>query len=107
MQHFDNPGDPVLESDPGRELAEEFCETLKIDRRPGEFIVRYVGTILEDHPSPTENAQARGHRTVRLYRIFESRIRDAFLTNRLMMTAEKYTDDHLRERAAKDGRMPS
>ena len=104
LQHFKEADDSVLESDPGRELAEELTETLKINLSPEEFNYKLVGTILENDPSPAENVHAKGHPTVRVYRLFESHIADASLASALMMKSEGHSNDDLRECALEDAR---
>lgn len=104
IQHFNTAGDLVLESDPCRELAEEFSETLKIDLSPDGFNFRLAGTILENDPSPAENIHAKGYPTVRIYRIFESRIPDDSLAHPLVVNSERYSNDNLRDLALEDAR---
>ena len=104
IRHFNHAGDAVLESDPYRELAEEFSEALKIHLKQDQFNYRLVGTLLEKDPSPAENIHARGYPTVRVYRIFESRILDNSLAHALVMNSERYSNDNLRDLALEDAR---
>jgi hypothetical protein len=104
LQHFGQPNDPVLESDPGRELVEEFNDALKMNWRAEQFAYRPVGIVLENDPSPTENLCARGCPTVRIYRIFESRLVDAALINAVLMNSKSQSNEHLKELALEDAR---
>jgi hypothetical protein len=104
IQHFIHAGDAALESDPCRELAEEFSETLKIHLKPDQFDYRLVGTLFEKDPSPAENVHARGYPTVRIYRIFESRIQDPSLAHALVMNSERYSNESLQSLALENAR---
>ncbi len=66
-----------LESDPGRELAEEFAATLGVELRPDQYVCKPIRTVFEDTPVPTGNMYAFGKPTVRVYRVFEALIRDS------------------------------
>jgi hypothetical protein len=104
LQSFRQPSDPALESDPGRELVEEFSDALKMDFRADPFTYKPVGIVVENDPSPTENIYARGGPTVRIYRIFESRLVDAALINAMLMNSKSQSNKNLRELALKDAR---
>lgn len=97
LEQFKNATGSILECDPRRELTEEFTEALGIDLKPDQYTYRAVGTIVEDYPSATENAHARGQPTVRLYHIFEARILDSALSAAMLASSETSSDQHLRE----------
>src|SRR5215207_6754898 len=69
IQHFNHVDDPVLETDPARELAEEFADVLKINLQPEQYICKPLTTVIKNDPAPTENIHTRGIPTVRVYRI--------------------------------------
>ena len=94
--------DAVLESDPLRELTEEFAGTLKVNLQPDQFTYQAVGIVVEDHPSATEYFHARGYPTARIYRIFEARILDLSLASALTRNSEDCSDDDLRDLALQD-----
>lgn len=98
------PEDAILESDPGRELTEEFAEALKAKLRPDQYAYRPVGTVIEDRPAPTRNIHARGHPTVRVYRVFEAQILDPFLWHAMLANSGSYSSDDLYRLALKDAR---
>lgn len=104
LRHFDRSHDPVLESDPRRELAEEFAETMGVELESAQYACRKLGTLLEEHPSPTENLHAAHFPTVRIYRIFEARILDPSLASLIHHKSKKCTDQELRERALEDSK---
>jgi hypothetical protein len=102
FRNFDNS---VLESDPTRELAEEFADALEISLKPNQYTLKPLGTVVEDHPAPTENIHARGHLTVRIYRIFEARILDSSLSHAMLTNSESYSNRDLQELALENVRQ--
>jgi hypothetical protein len=99
LQYLDDAEADVLESDPRRELTEEFTEIMGIHLKPDQYTYQSIGTVVENHPTPTDNFYARGYPTVRIYRIFESRILDPSLASALMRNSDSYSDKDLRELA--------
>jgi hypothetical protein len=104
LQHLTDVDDPVLESDPARELAEEFAEALAISLKPNQYRQRPVGIVVENRPAPTHNLRAPGYSTARIYRIFEARILDASLSRAMLANSERYSDQDLHEQALADAR---
>jgi hypothetical protein len=104
LQHFSQANDSLLESDPTRELSEEFAGVLEINLSSDQFVCKPVGTIVEDSPSPTENIYARGSHTARIYRIFEARILDPTLSRVMLVNSEGRSDQELLELALEDAR---
>jgi hypothetical protein len=99
LQHLEDEEDIELESVPHRELAEEFAETIKVYLNEHQYTVRPVGFVIENSPVRTENIDARGQLTVRIYRIFEVNILD-FTLGRVMLTVNNlYSDQDLGTRA--------
>ncbi len=96
LRHFHSLTDSSLETDPTRELTEEFADTLGIELKQDQYTYRAVGTILEDHPTPTKNSHAVGYSTARIYRIFEARILDAGLASAMIKNSESCSDHDLR-----------
>lgn len=104
LQHFGQANDPVLESDPRRELVEEFADALKMHLNASQFTYKTAGMMFENDPLPTENFYARGYPTVRVYRIFEARVLDGSLAHAMMRNSENYSNHDLQERALEDAR---
>lgn len=104
LEHLSQPNDLVLESDPARELTEEFAETLGIELKRDQYTSQAVGTIVEGLPSPTENTHSRGRATTRIYRIFEVHIIDPSLTSAMVKNNKGCSDEDLRELALQDSR---
>jgi hypothetical protein len=92
----------VLETNPARELAEEFASALKVDLKPEQYGCRPVAIVVEQQALPTENFYARGRPTVRMYRVFEASITDPTLMVALMNNSASLADQDLRNLALKD-----
>jgi hypothetical protein len=104
IQHLSLVDDPILETDPIRELVEEFADALKVDLRPGQYELKPIGLVVEDSPDPTQNFYSRTSPTVRVYRIFEAHIIDSSLINRMIKNNGKPSDQDLQELALTDKR---
>ncbi|HEX5840115.1 MAG TPA: hypothetical protein VFY26_19920 [Anaerolineales bacterium] len=102
IQHLSHVHDPVIETDPTRELTEEFADALKISLKPNQYIHTPVETVIEDHPAPTDNVYARGISTARVYRIFEASITDPSLIRTMLKNSEGMSDRDLCELAMDD-----
>ena len=102
IEHFSRVDSPVLETDPGRELAEEFADALKINLRQDQYIQKPVAIVVEDDPAPTENIHAKGILTVRVYRIFEATISDPSLAHTIMINSESLSHQDLCDLALED-----
>jgi len=48
----------------GRELVEEFAETLRRDLKPQQYVCKPLTTIVENEATPTDNIHAKGIPTV-------------------------------------------
>ena len=105
IQHLSHDDDPVLETNPTRELAQEFAEALKVDLMPEQYVCERMGTIVENEPSPTGNFYTKGAPTVRVYRIFEASITDASLAHVLLNTSMNVSDQKLCELALEDAQQ--
>jgi hypothetical protein len=101
LQHITLDNDHVIETDPTRELVEEFADTLAINLKPDQYVCKPVTTIVENKATPTANIHARGVPTVRIYRIFEASIIDLSLTQVMLMSGGLSHQD-LYERSSAD-----
>jgi len=104
FEHFNRVDDPILETDPGRELTEEFGDALKMSLKPNQYSQRPIATVVEDDPAPTENVHARGFPTARVYRIFEATIPDSPLAQAMLENSASISDQDLCELTLKDAR---
>jgi len=95
VQHLTQDGNPILETDPGRELAEEFADALKIKLKSVQYIQKPVATVVEDNPAATENIHAEGALTARVYRVFEATITDSSLALAMITNSEALSDADL------------
>ena len=102
IQHLSRVDDPILETNPTRELIEEFDDALKVNLQPEQYSYKPVGTVVEDNPSPTENTNASGYPTVRVYRIFEANILESTLAQLMITNSERISHNDLCELALAD-----
>jgi len=102
IEHINHVDDPIIETGPERELAEEFADALKITLSPGQYSHKPVATVVEDDPAPTENISAEGVPTVRVYRIFEAHISDTSLAHAMMKNSERVANQDLHKLALED-----
>ncbi len=94
-RYQENPQD--LESDPTRELTEEFLDTLGILLSPDQFTCTQLGIVVENQPSPTSNVRAAGASTARVYWTYEAEILDPDLCQAMLVNSEEHPAHVLRE----------
>jgi len=92
----------VIETDPCRELEEEFSESVGITLLPEQYSYRPVGISVQDRPAPTTNRRLPGASTVRIYRIFEVVIRDHGIHEVLSEKSRRFTDEEMHALAEAD-----
>jgi hypothetical protein len=102
IKHFEAADNSVLETQPMRELTEEFSDTLKINLKPEQYSYKPVATVVKDAASPTENIHATGIPTVRVYRIFEAHIVESSLQQSMLTNSEGIFHNDLCELALDD-----
>ena len=102
LQHLANTQDTYLESDPHRELLEEFAEVLDLHLEREQYTCRSGGFVIENHPAPTTNAYARGQPTLRIYRIFEVQVIDERLCAAMLKGSRQFSDQDLGRLALQD-----
>lgn len=99
LHAFGQENDAELESNPTRELIEEFEDTLGIVLRPSQYEIKPVGSVLENEPVPTWNVHASSYPTVRIYRIFETRVLDPDLCRAMEDNSQAFPSNVLRRLA--------
>jgi hypothetical protein len=104
LGQFANEDDSILETTPKRELEEELADTLGIALKPEQYSCKPLKTMVENNPAATDNVHARGHATVRVYRVFEARILDPALGRLISEESEQLSNQSLRERARGNAR---
>jgi hypothetical protein len=102
LHHLKDEEDIDLETEPDRELTEEFFETIKVKLNPGQYTVQPQGFVIENNPVRSENAYARGQLTVHLYRIYEVQIVDPTLSRILLTISNLYSDGEVAALAQQD-----
>src|SRR5512139_2177776 len=55
LRHLEDEEDIELETEPDRELTEEFFETIKVKLHPGQYSVKPLGFVIENSPVHTGN----------------------------------------------------
>jgi hypothetical protein len=105
IDHLKQADDLFLETDPQRELEEEFYDSLKIKLTPNDYLCRPFGTILEENPTPTDNIHARGSPTARIYRLFEAKITNPYLARVLLENSERFSEGDLSDLALENARQ--
>jgi hypothetical protein len=102
LHHLKDEEDIDLETEPDRELMEEFFETIKAKINPGQYTVQPQGFVIENNPVRSENANARGQLTVHLYRIYEVEIVDPTLCRIMLTISQMYSDQEVGALARQD-----
>jgi hypothetical protein len=105
LAHLNRDDDPVLDSDPGRELREEFNDALKITLRADQYSCVPAGLVVQDEPLVTDNPRAWGYPTARIYRVFEAFITDPRLVQTIMDNCQRVSELDLRALAEKDAAL--
>ncbi len=104
LQHLVDEADAVLDSSPARELTEEFADALGINLRPDQYRPVPAGIVIEDQPTPTDNLRAPGYNTVRIYRIYETRLVDNSISELMLANSQRYSDQDMHLQALADFR---
>jgi len=91
-----------IESEPDRELTEEFMETINVKLNAGQYTVQPLGFVVENKPVRSKNDYALGQLTVHLYRVFRVEILDPMLCRVVWSISQLYSDQDLGERALKN-----
>ncbi|HSM72958.1 MAG TPA: hypothetical protein VK851_15580 [Anaerolineales bacterium] len=102
IEQLGQDDDPILETDPIRELVEEFDDALGLKLKPEQYTCKPVATVVENDPTPTDNVHAEGVPTVRVYRIFEVIISDSTLMDTMLANNEMISNQELCKLALKD-----
>jgi hypothetical protein len=108
LRNLDQENGGNLDSDPSRELMEEFDDALGFQLKTEHYAVKPVRIVVENEPAPTTNVHVAGRLTARIYRIYEVQLRDLALSNLMIANSEKHSQQVMRrlvlEDAQKGGR---
>jgi len=94
----------ALETNPVRELAEEFHDTLGFHLEAAHYSLQLAGMAVEGQPAPSTNLHASGSPTVRVYRIDHVEIQEPALQALMLINSQKHSTSVLREMALEDVR---
>ena len=92
----------ILDSSPEHELAEEFEDLLKIKMTLTQYHLKRRELIIEDLPDETDNINAQGLPTVRIYYLFEAKIKDPEIIKMMLENCREYSDEDLQKMAIDD-----
>ena len=105
VDHFCRNDDSIIETDPVRELTEEFEDALRLSLKSEQYSYKPVATVVENDPTPTDNIHAGGAPTVRVYRIFEITISDSKLIDTFLANSERVSNKYLSDLAIQDAQI--
>jgi len=92
----------ILNSNPERELFEEFEDTLNIRLTRDQYQLKPRGIIVEGQPIKTDSVRAAGLLTARIYYIFDAWVDTPELVKRMVANSEQYSDADLQKIAWDD-----
>ena len=92
----------LLDSDPVRELVEEFEDTLGFPLQSRQYSISPVGLVVEHEPAPSASLRAAGNPTVRIYRIDHVVILDPGLCQMMVRNSMDHTASVLRGKVELD-----
>jgi hypothetical protein len=105
LRQLGQKANSALESDPSRELHEEFEDTLRVHLSSEQYTLKYIRIILENEPSPTAIVHAAGTPTVRIYRIDEVLIDDPNLCKLMIANSQAHTRQIMEHLALEDAQQ--
>jgi hypothetical protein len=92
----------VVDSDPVRELQEEFEDTLGIELQLEQYSTAFERIVVEKEPTPTRNIHVVGSATVRIYRIDAVHINDPDVCKMMIANSETRPEKVLKQMALAD-----
>jgi hypothetical protein len=92
----------MLDTNPVRELIEEFEDTIQVNLRGDQYQIIPRGISIEAIPVETDNPRAAGTLTARIYYLYEAWLTDPMLITRMLINATRYTDEDLKHRSQKN-----
>lgn len=105
LEHSKEMEKEILDPSPERELAEEFDDTLNVKITQDQYNLKPRGIIVEDLPSETDNVRAQGLPTVRIYYVFEARMKAPEIITMMLANNRRYSDKELQKMAWKDAQQ--
>lgn len=101
LEHYRRGDGAILESDPLRELVEEFGDA-RLALTPSQVRLRPCELLVEDQPVATRNYHAAGMLTVRVYALFEAELLDPALVEQVLLQSRDLSEPALERRALQD-----
>jgi hypothetical protein len=99
LHNLIHEGGSDLETDPSRELVEEFKDTLGIRLKPDHYNIKAIRVVVENVAAPMANRYNAGNPTARIYKIFEVQLLDAALRQSMLINQQTYPSRVLRRLA--------
>ena len=103
-EHFKNTEPGILDFNPEYELAEEFEDSLKIKLTKDQYNLKQRELIIEDLPVKTENIHVQGLPTLRIYYLFDARIKNPGIIKMMLRSSRGYSDEDLRKLAIEESK---
>jgi hypothetical protein len=91
-----------VDSDPTRELKEEFKDTLGVELQPEQCSLAFDRIVVEEEPTPTRHIYSVGNPTIRIYRIDAVHINDQDLCKLMIANSETHPQKVLKQMAITD-----
>jgi hypothetical protein len=104
-EHYHDPDRGILDTNPERELSEEFEDSLHVSITRDQYQIKSRQIIIEDLPVETDSVRSAGQPTVRVYYLFEAWIRSPKLISMMLANSKLYTDDDLQKLAWHDSQQ--
>ncbi|MGH7850738.1 MAG: hypothetical protein ACREOP_10600 [Thermodesulfobacteriota bacterium] len=105
LEHSKETEKEILDPSPERELAEEFDDTLNVKITRDQYNVKPRWIIVEDLPTETDNVRVQSLPTVRIYYVFEVRMKDPEIITLMLANNRRYSDKDLQKMAWKDAKQ--
>jgi hypothetical protein len=102
--HLNLEEDRIINSSPVRELTEEFEDSLGVRITSDDYYLTYRGLLVEEQLTATENVNARGIPTKRIYYLFDALLTDLRIIELMIDNDAMYSDLDLRKMANEDAR---
>ncbi len=102
IRGFRDQDESVLETQPERELVEEFRDAMGVQLSPEQYNIRQLGVVFESVPQYTESQRATGRPTVRIYNVFEVHLGSPSLIESILVNSARFSDFDLWNLAKED-----
>jgi hypothetical protein len=103
LQQLAGSNGSAMESDPTRELEEEFFSTMQMRLAPEQWTCKTLGSVIEGISASAAPVHSRGVVSARIFQVFEARIVDAALTSAIISASQRHSNHELETLAREDG----